>query len=528
MTVDVKPDQGAIPVSPAAGASGASAQRPPAPAPNSAPSNTPSQQQWPAAAAGGVAQKGQPGKPPSAPGGLVQKGQPGKPPGVPAGNAAPPGGRGPQPPAAAANRQLKPAGAVGAPAKTAPAHVPKPSETIVTLSSDVLRLDAVRLLRKQRNAFLLRVLAFVIGPTVAAALYVYVYATPRYVSEFQVVYVPTQSQSLSLSASSLIGGLLGGTSTIDYTKVIGTYIISPAALEIVDAKLDLRKKFSDPRIDWWNRMPVDASNEKFLTYFLNRVTYWEQTGGFLTVDVEGFNPADAKELAQALLDAADKMVAGMNDRPLLDMVEFTKKEKDNYEQSMNKATDVITAFREAHYDYDFTATVASLSSVVGGLQGQVAQARSELASVRGFLGDSAPSVIALKAKIAALQGQIEDEQNHLASPAATGEGVAGANAAKPQRGGLVYSQVMADYLNLLATQQFAVSAYVYAEKAYESAKLAAAEQPAYAISFVPPNLPQYSTSPAPTQTILTTFLIALIAYSLGSLVISMARDHSGL
>jgi capsular polysaccharide transport system permease protein len=443
---------------------------------------------------------------------------------------------GAQPPA----RQPPAKPVVQAPAKAppAPAKVIAPlAEPLVPLAHDLLKLDAVRLLRAQRNSFFLRVFFFVILPTLASVYYVYNYATPRYVSEFQVMYVPTATHaSSSSSASSLLGGLLGGNPTIDYNRAIGTYILSPAALDIADKKLGLRAQYSSSSIDWLDRMPANASDETFLNYFQRRVNYWEQTGGFVTVDVEGFSQKAAQDLANTLVAAADEMVAKINMRPLLDQVEFTRKEKENYRKALETASDAVTVFREEHNDYDFTAVVAGLDTIVSNLKLQLAQARSQLVYERKFLNSDAPTTQALQAQISAIEGQISAERNRLASPSGAGKSTPAAvpapssevqPSAPPTHDSLPYSQVMAKYLDLVQAQEFALKSYVSAETAYEAARLAAATQPAYAVTFVPPNLPNYSTAPNPMHVIPSTFLIALFTYAVGSLLIAMARDHGG-
>jgi capsular polysaccharide transport system permease protein len=538
MTIDVKPqDLQAVgpdprPASPAQG----TGARPEAPAQPAAPPRPPQPVAAPNAAkpAAPPPVAAKPGPPPAA-----------KPPAPAAAKpaAAPAAAKPAVAPAPAAARPAPAPAAkppVPAPAKPAPAParpVPAPAAKVVSpptpavpMAHDLLKLDAAELLTKQRNAFLLRVFLFVIFPTLAATFYCFVYAAPRYVSEFQVMYVPTTPSGAAAAASSALGSLIGGSSTTDFNRVIGTYIISPAALEIADKKLDIRKQYSDPKVDWLDRMPADASAEKFLNYFHNRVVYWEQTGGFVTVDVEGFTPKQAQDTANALLKAADDMVAKVNMRPLLDQVEFTKREKDNYREALQVATDKVTEFREQHNDYSFTTAVQGLDTIVTGLNGQLAQVRSQLAYQRRFMGANAPTTQALEGQISAIEGQIRAEQDRLASPTGQLGAASSAGTARggpPPRGSMPYSQVMAKFLDLSQSQDFALKAYTTAEAAYEAAKLAAAAQPAYAITFVPPNLPEHATSPAPLTLIPTTFLIALVVYSMGSLLVAMARDQTG-
>jgi capsular polysaccharide transport system permease protein len=397
--------------------------------------------------------------------------------------------------------------------------------------SEVLELEAEGLLRRRRNFFLLRILLFVALPTLIMAGYVYWYATPRYVSEFQIVY---HSNDPQMQASSLTGLL--GTGTVDMNRVIGAYIASDAILDVLDKKFDLRKKFGNPNIDWWDRLPANATRERFLSYFQQRVATYENSGGYLVVDISAFSPTDAKELATAIAKASDDMVSAVTDREKQDLVAFTESEMHRYEKEYDTATDNITKFREKYYDYDFSGAVTYLTGVVGALQTNLAEAQSNLHTAEGFLGETAPSVIVLKSRIAAIESQIAAEHEGLASPAHRQPDVNSVAGVPPNaiassnpavRSDEPYSKIMAAYVALQQDQDFAKATLTNARHNYEAARLDAARKSAYVFSFIPPSLPQYPTDPDPKRYILTTIILSLIAYSCLSLLIGMFGDNVG-
>lgn len=393
-----------------------------------------------------------------------------------------------------------------------------------TMNAEVLQLNIRALVRQQRRKFLIKLFIFVLLPTILTALYTLAYASPRYVSEFQIGYKSNDpSSSTSTASSGMLSSLLGGAVTMDMTKVLRSMLTSEKMLEIVDRKINLRKAFSAPSIDAINRMPADAPNEKFLEYFRRRVTVYEQTGGFLIVDVEGFTRDYAKTFATALIDAADGLVSDMNDRSKKDMVKYTEKEMLRYEEALKAATRDITEFREKYNDYDFTSTVGLLGGVVGALQGQLAAAKSELANSRTFLGDNAPTVKVLYSKIKALETQIQAEQNRLASASSGGIANGSAGGSKEP-----YSQVMAKYADLVQTQDFARQTYLNARQTHEAARLDAARKSAYAVSFVPPNLPEDATEPSFWRSISAVFGGSLLLYSFAHVLFGMLRDQAGL
>jgi capsular polysaccharide transport system permease protein len=391
---------------------------------------------------------------------------------------------------------------------------------------------------------------FVALPTLCVTAYIFFYATPRYVSEFQAIYHSNDSQM----QSSVLGGLLGGSGSVDMNAAVVAYLQSPSVLAEVDKQLDLKRKFSDPSIDWLDRLSAGAAMETFVTYFQRRVSAFENSSGYVVVDAEGFSPSEAKQLAQALANSAERMVASISQREKLDMVKFTEDEVQRYEREYLAAVDRLTEFREEHRDYDFSGSEQLLTGTVGALESQLAQLRSQLASSRKFLGDDAPTVAVIKSQIAATDSQIADEQARLASPVRpktptvelkgsrkldpsgaarlsdsleSSAGSAERPADNDEASRAPYSQLLATYFKLSQDQQFATALLQTAKLAAESARLEAGKQSAYMFAFVPPNLPERSIEPSPTRYILTTFVACILAYFGLSILFGLFRHEAG-
>ncbi len=154
----------------------------------------------------------------------------------------------------------------------------------------------------------------------------------------------------------------------------------------------------------------------------------------------------------------------------------------------------------------------------------MAQARAALISVRQTaLGEKSPQIVSLKTRINGLEKQIDAEKLRLATT--TDTGAAGHTAA---RDGVPYSKLVAEWTALELEQKFASDSYVSAKQAYDLARVDAERQENYVESFVKPNLPQRSTSPDPWTWIPATFLVSLVAYAIGSMLIGSFRDQAGL
>lgn len=386
----------------------------------------------------------------------------------------------------------------------------------------LLNLDVDAYVWTQRRKFILHIVAFILAPTLLAAGYVGWYATPRYVSEFQILYHASQKVGGLMggaSAGGLLSSLMGSGSEVDMTRVISAYLASKAVIDAVQPKVDLKGLYSRPEIDWLDRLSPDAPSDKLQDYFNKRVSVHEENGGFITVNVEGFTPESAQSLARALADAVDAMVSRMNNRPKDDMVAFTKTEMERTEKALVEATNAVTTYRERHSDYDLTKSVGQLTGIVGGLQSQLADTLSQLQFSKALLGANAPQISVLNARIAALSGQIKAEHDRLASSGL---------ASTEHESNVPYSKVMAEYESLLQAQEFARQLFLTSRQAYEGARADAARKDAYVVSFVPPNLPDRPTSPSAIHYISTAFFASLVLYAIASILIGLVRDQTGI
>jgi capsular polysaccharide transport system permease protein len=405
--------------------------------------------------------------------------------------------------AAAAARKNAPV-----PVKPAPAKVPAPLESWPSLAQPEKMLSAVR--KARRRKFFTRLALFVGLPTLLTALYVFAWASPRYVSEFEITY-QTYQNTQSLSAG-LIQTVLGGSSsTIDPGSILLEYVRSDALLHKLDQKLNLRKYYSSDKVDYPARMRAGISDEGFLRYYRNHVVdASEGLGGYLTVDVQAFDPEFAHALAQAIVQACDQMVDEMTARARADGMKFAEGEVARQEDRVRQAQIAETKFQNEHHDLNPTNTANQYGQIVGNLESQLSQTRTALSNALSYARQDAPQVLQLKNQIAALESQLQDQRARL-----TG-------------GNSTYSQILEEYARLQLEEQFAQNAYQSAQQGLAVARADAARKQSYLVDFVTPNLPD-----GPTQMFYITYLAAaflgsLFLYAIGNLMVSAFRDQAGL
>jgi capsular polysaccharide transport system permease protein len=362
----------------------------------------------------------------------------------------------------------------------------------------------------RRRNFIKRLGLFVGLPTLLTALYLFLWATPRYMSEFEITYQTYQNtQTLS---SGLVQSILGGGQVgIDPGAILYEYARSATLLHKLDEKLHLREYYSSSKVDYPTRLSATASNEKFLSYYRQHiVNVSEGLGGYLTVDVYAYDPEFVQTLAKATVDACDEMMDQMTARARADEMKFAEDEVSRQEDRVGKAQLALTKFQNEHRDLNPTNSATQFGQIVGSLETQLAQAKTSLASTMSYASANAPQVQNLKNQIAAIEAQLREQRNRL-----TG-------------GDKTYSQILEEYSRLQLEEQFAQNAYLSAQQGLAVARADAARKQSYLVDFVAPSMPTNPTIWFYVTGLAYVFFGSLSLYAIGSLLGGAFKDQVGL
>ncbi len=81
--------------------------------------------------------------------------------------------------------------------------------------------------------------------------------------------------------------------------MLEAHILSNDMLRQVDEKLDLRRAYSSPKLDFIFRLGDDATQEEFIKYYRSRVEIAvDDTSGLTTNRTQGFTPKIAQAVNQ--------------------------------------------------------------------------------------------------------------------------------------------------------------------------------------------------------------------------------------
>ncbi|MBJ7485251.1 chain-length determining protein [Brevundimonas sp.] len=345
-------------------------------------------------------------------------------------------------------------------------------------------------------------------PTLLAAIYFLLIASPRYVSEARFL-VRSAGQSAPTSLGVALQGV-GIAPTQTDAFAVHEYVTSRDGLAALSRRYDIWNILAPPGADAFSRFPrpwEGRSNEALYKGFQRYITVgYDSATGISTLRVEAFRPRDAQALTEALLSSSEDLVNRMNERSSADAVSDALRSRDEARQRLSLAQQELTAFRNREQFLDPTAAAAEGNELIGGLLAQVATLRADRAQLASE-APSSPQLPIFDSRIAAYTAQIASERAKLA-------GAAGSLAPK-----------ISIYEDLSLNREFADRELTQATAAVVTAEQEARRQKLYLDRIVNPSLPDEASEPKRWLSILTVFASMVLIYGVGWLVYAGVREH---
>lgn len=352
-------------------------------------------------------------------------------------------------------------------------------------------------------------IVFVAFPTLIAAVYFLVVASPRYVSEARFVVRTANGGGAPSSFGIALQGVGLSAGQTD-AFAVHEYVASVDAVRELETRFDLRRTFGGTGVDIFSRYPRlgESSSTEGLQDAMKRfVTVgYDSTTGISTLRVEAFAPHDAQNIATALLNGGESLVNRLNRRSSQNAVNEARAAQQQAQSRLSTIQSELTSFRNREQFIDPTRTATESSQMIGTLMASLAELRAQ----RNQIASSAPSSPALPAidgRIAAYETEIENARSKIAGSQ---------NSLAPKVG--VYEE-----LNL--KRELAAEELTHATAGLVAAESEARRQQLYLERIVPPNLPQEAREPKRIISILTVFAACLLAYAVGWLVWAGVREH---
>ncbi len=341
-----------------------------------------------------------------------------------------------------------------------------------------------------------------------SAIYWLGIASDRYVSESRLIIQSTNLHSGSqIDLGSLISGASGGNRTDQL--LLREHLRSPDMAEKLDEQLQLRQHFAGQG-DWFSRLwGAEASAESFYDYYLRRVAVeFDEFAGVLVLKAQAYEPEIAQRINQALLKEGERFMNQLAHAIAQDQVDFLSQQVQLLHDKVQSTRQELLRFQESKRLISPEAAAQVVASIIGNLQGQLADLQAQRSALQAYLVEDHPNIVLLNQRIKALEKQIEQEQTKLAAP-----------------GGKTLNRTAEAYAQLELQAQFALDMYKTAITALEQGRLEATRTLKKVSVLQQPNLPQEATEPRRLYTTTVWVVVILLLAGVASLLLAIVRDH---
>lgn len=353
----------------------------------------------------------------------------------------------------------------------------------------------------------LLVLALIVGPMLLAGYYYFFVAAERY--EVSTVFLIRTAGADTPTVTTILGQSQAFGRAADESFSVVDYVNSYEGLIRLEELVDLRAAYSVPKDDPFYYLPADSSLLDLHDYFQRMVdAYYDQVTGLVTIDVRAFTPEDAVAIAAAILTESERLVNEFNTRAQADLLQLSRREVAEALTSLEEIEQQLTAFRQTHNVIDPIEVITRVNGIIAALEGEIAKAEAELLQLSKVTGNRGGVVrLELEARIEALRLQVERERQRL-----VGE--------QESLGTLIPQFELLGLRKELAGQ-----AYSAALASMQSSIAQAQRQQLYVVPVVAPAMLDEAQLPDRWESLFFVFLVVLLVFTVGRLLVLGVRDH---
>lgn len=360
------------------------------------------------------------------------------------------------------------------------------------------------LIRKVGLLFSLTVLA----PTILATAYFGFFASDIYASESRyVVRSPEKPQKADLGM--LLGGA-GFSAASEEVRAAQGYIESRDALRAINADDYARKAWGNVSVsifDRFNPLGWSGSFEDLYEFYSGKVeARYDSDTGITVLKVQAFSPLEAQTINARLLQNAERLVNQLNERGRKDLVLFAEQEVADAKAQAADAAQNLAAYRNEKGVIDPERQATVQLQMISKLQDELIGARLQLLQLSRAASQN-PQIPLLKVRIAGLEQAIKQELGEVAG--STGS----------------LSATAAEFQRLQVQREFADKQLGLSLAALQDARNESRRQGAYVERVAQPSLPDDAMAPRRARGVLATFILGLIAWGIGRMLLAGVREH---
>ncbi|MDK1374540.1 MULTISPECIES: RkpR, polysaccharide export protein [unclassified Sinorhizobium] len=362
-------------------------------------------------------------------------------------------------------------------------------------------------------------LGLVAVPATLASLYMAFIAADQYHS------------SASFAVRSIEGGvstdILGmftqasGASTVSDSYILMDYILSERMVAAADRKFKLEDVYATRGLDYFYGIGSALPIEDKLEYWHNMVDVnFDHASGIMQVTVKAFDPKQAQEIAQFVVDQSDSLVNSLSLSARNDVLRAAQDEVLAGEARLSKARAGLRDYRDKSQEISPEEGAKLAVQLIGSLEQQLTQLNADLATAKSQMGEDTPRIRVLKTRIESLEQQLAVERQRLGTGERSPTSVAG-DPNSPDVAGRI-----AQFEELETEREFAERAYTAALASLEKARIEANNRQRYLALFIEPTLSQMAQYPSRLLNAFLFTLGLLFAWGIGVMAYYNIRDRA--
>ena len=317
------------------------------------------------------------------------------------------------------------------PQRIEPAQVPAEQVQSGELSplqqreSEIRQIQHDMVRRRRRNTLMLtlRLLAFVILPSVFVSYYYYNLATPMYAtnSAFSII-----KGDGGAGGGGSMGGLLAGTqfATAQDAVAVQTFLQSKEAMLRLDEEHGFIDHFSQSNIDFVQKLAPDASIEDAYRIYKRMVKIgFDPTEGVIRLEVIAADPSISENFNNALITYAEERVDNLSQRKRENQVADARRLYQEAIDDREKVQEDLVKLQQSTL-LDPEAYAASLRSQITTLEAELLDKELELQALLDNARPNASRVSGAQSDIKRLKVAIEEIEERMKAPLDSGMSLA--------------------------------------------------------------------------------------------------------
>jgi capsular polysaccharide transport system permease protein len=348
--------------------------------------------------------------------------------------------------------------------------------------------------------------AIVILASILLVVYYTVVASPRYVSEAQFVVKEAGGQDSSLLGLSGLGAVSPG---MRDALILQTFLQSRQMAVALDKSVSLKAHYERSDWDSLSKLSSNSTMEDYVEYYQNHVqVIHDELSDVLMVEVQTFDADYSLTVAQALLTISEKFINDLGSKMAGEQMAYAQEEVERSYAILTKNQSDLIVFQDKFKLFSPEQQSGALLTAINGIESSIITEETELKSLLAFMRNDAPEVKAKQIRVTALREQLAQEKKRLTS--------------EDQQS---LNKINVNYQEIKLNTELAADLYKSALAGLEVVRAEAYRKLKHLLVIEHPALAEEDKYPRRIHSILTWFIVLLLSYFIGRLILSIVKEH---